>query len=119
MALDRAPADIDGLAGARRVRATDPPGAAQAARGGSKDTFPGYEPTAKDRQLKGPAMIPNLTLIVGFYVVTRMIELIARKPEGVALTWAKTFAWLTMLVAGVGLLDTLISGVNVRNSLLR
>jgi hypothetical protein len=119
MALDPASADIYRLAGARRVRVMDLPDAARAACGGSKDTFPSYEPTTKDGQFKGPAMIPNLTVIVSFYVVTKMVELIARKPEGIALTWAKTLAWLTMLATAAALLDTLLSGVNVRNSLLR
>ena len=61
-------------------------------------------------------MISTIGIMIGAYIVTRMIELIMRDDTGYLLD---IFAVLTLLVTGVCLLLLFSSGITTPNPMLR
>jgi len=52
-------------------------------------------------------MLPTIGIMIGFYIFTRMIELLAVKNQTAAI---RIFATLTMLVTFFSVMDLLFSG---------
>jgi hypothetical protein len=52
-------------------------------------------------------MIPAIGIMIGFYIITRMIELLARKDRSIGI---KIMASITILVTLVSMLDLVMSG---------
>jgi hypothetical protein len=52
-------------------------------------------------------MIPTMGLMIGFYILTRMIELLALKDRGVG---TKIMAGITLLVTLFSIVDLVMSG---------
>ena len=53
-------------------------------------------------------MIPAIGIMIGFYIITRMIELLAHKDRGIG---TKIMAGITILVTLVSMFDLVMSGV--------
>lgn len=58
-----------------------------------------------DAALKA-TMIPAIGLMIGFYIITRMLELLASDKK----MWVKVFGVITILVTLVSLIDLLSAG---------
>ena len=55
-------------------------------------------------------MIPDIGLIVGFYVLTRMVSFVTRKESRVESTLVKIMAVITILVTLTCLVDLFLHG---------
>lgn len=62
-------------------------------------------------------MIPEIGVLIGTYILTRMIELVTRPSERRASTLAIVFAGITAIMATVIMFDLVMSGGNVARQL--
>lgn len=55
-------------------------------------------------------MIPDIGLMIGFYIITRMISFLTRKEPMAENLVVKVFAVITLFVTMIALLDLLLRG---------
>jgi hypothetical protein len=64
-----------------------------------------------------PPMIPMIGIMIGFYIITRMIELLARKGERTEPRIVAVFAVTTIVVAGYAIYSLATTGASLADSL--
>jgi len=62
-------------------------------------------------------VIPTIGLMIGFYIITRMISLASRSGDRAESALVKIFAVITILVAALGMVSLLTSGSGLPSGL--
>ena len=58
-------------------------------------------------------MIPTIGLMIGFYIVTRMLSLATRKGDRAEASVVRISAALTLIVAVLGMVSLFMSGISL------